>query len=63
MKVMELTRNELIELKINYLAEMQDGEVSFGEMAEADLIVSDATIFDYYGNIDFVKDDFFCNIA
>ena len=71
--VTELTRDEMRELKERYLIELANegryAEVlgvdwdapSWGEMAEADAIVPDDVIFEQYGHISFVEDDFFCN--
>ena len=60
MKVTELSRDELIELKQRYLMEKRDeaheDEPSYGELAIVDELISDDEIY-----IDFVKDDFFCN--
>lgn len=65
MKVEELSREQLVELKQNYLTELSDkrnGEgVSYWELANADELVSDEEIFDYYAGTDFVPEDFFCS--
>ena len=58
MKVTELTREQLAELKRNYLIETRDG-VSWGELADADELVPDALVFEVYAGTDFVPDDFF----
>lgn len=57
MTVKELNRDQMIQLKQDYLCETR-GDVSYGELADADEIVSDEQMFDYYGGIDFVEDDF-----
>lgn len=57
MTVKELNRDQMIQLKQDYLCEIR-GDVSYGELADADEIVSDEQMFDYYGGIDFVEDDF-----
>lgn len=57
MSVYELSKNQLIELKQNYLCEVQKN-VSYGELCDADNIVSDEEIFSEYGNVEFSKDDF-----
>ena len=66
MTVKELTREELQELKINMLDEfLQDEEnrnISYGEIADIDELVTDESVFKEYENTSFVKDDFFCNI-
>lgn len=74
MYVCNLPRDCLIELKMNYMAElakegmfgkvMYDDETitepSMGDYAEADNVIPDDFIFGHYDGIDFVKDDFFC---
>lgn len=60
MKVTELSRDELTELKERYYMERNDN-VSYGELAAIDELVSDKEIFEEYSDICFVKDDFFCN--
>lgn len=57
MSVYELSNNQLIELKQHYLCEIQEN-VSYGELCDADNIVSDEEIFSEYGNVEFSKDDF-----
>ena len=44
MSVYELSKNQLIELKQNYLCEVQKN-VSYGELCDADNIISDKEIF------------------
>ena len=56
MTVKELNREQLIILKGYYLS--KDGDVSYGELAAADEIVSDEIIFEEYKNTDFVEEDF-----
>lgn len=62
MKVTELNREQLIQLKQDYLCEIADkrnGETpSYYELANADETVTDAEIFDYYAGIHFVPEDF-----
>lgn len=66
MTVRELTREELQELKINmldeYLQEEENRNISYGEIADIDELVTDESVFKEYENTSFVKDDFFCNI-
>lgn len=57
MSVYKLSNNQLIELKQHYLCEIQEN-VSYGELCDADNIVSDEEIFSEYGNVEFSKDDF-----
>ena len=65
MKVTELSRDELIELKQRYLMEQREeaheDEPSYGELAIVDELISDDEIFAEFDYIDFEKDDFFCN--
>ena len=58
MSVYELSKNQLIELKQNYLCEVQKN-VQYGELCDADNIISDEEIFNEYGNVEFSEDDFF----
>lgn len=72
MYVTELTRDQLVELKQKYMAELVNegmfaeimdrdyDEPSYGDLAEADDIISDDFIFEHYAGIYFVPDDFFC---
>lgn len=65
MKVTELNREELTELKERYYMEKMEelGEgVSYGELASINELVKDEEIFKAYDHINFVKDDFFCNV-
>ena len=57
MSVYELSKNQLIELKQNYLCEVQKN-VSYGELCDADNIISDEEIFQTYSCTDFSSEDF-----
>lgn len=59
MSVYELSKNQLIELKQNYLCEVQKN-VSYGELCDADNIISDEEIFQVYSCMDFSSEDFMC---
>ena len=59
MSVYELSKNQLIELKQNYLCEVQKN-VSYGELCDADNIISDEEIFQAYSCTDFSLDVFMC---
>ena len=59
MSVKDLTREQLIELKQRYYTE-RNGNVSYGELADIDNLVSDNEIFEEYGYITFVEEDFLC---
>lgn len=75
MNVKELNRDQLKELKERYLVELADEgkfakvmgcdyhEPSWGDMAQADSLVSDETIFERYSGTDFTDDDFSCSRA
>ena len=60
MSVKDLTREQLIELKQRYYIERNEN-VSYGELADIDNLVSDDEIFEEYGDITFVAEDFLCN--
>lgn len=63
MDVHELSRDQLTELKGNYICEKNEerGEgTSWGEIADADEIISDAEIFEAYAGYEFGNDDFSC---
>lgn len=67
MRVTELNRDELDELKQTYASELVDsGEyedvvgISYGELADS-IVIPDNVIFDHFDGIDFTEDDFFCN--
>lgn len=62
MGVRELSREELIELKQNFYCNELGNNASYGELADIDNIVTDEEIFNFYDYVDFVKDDFFCNM-
>jgi hypothetical protein len=66
MTVQELDREQLIELKQAYITEKNDevGEgTSWGELADADDIISDKEIFVRYDGYTFTNDDFFCSVG
>ena len=73
MDVHDLSREQLIELKQNYLTQLADegsfaevldvdyDEPSYRDIAMADEIVPDCVIFKNYEGVCFVPDDFFCS--
>jgi len=77
MDVTELTREQLSELKCNYMTELVNegtfaevmncdyNEPSCDDIANADELISDEFIMEHYAGINFVNDDFFCttNVA
>ena len=58
MTVHELSRDQLDELKQNYVFETVENP-SYGELADS-VGIPDEVVFDYYAGIRFVNDDFFC---
>lgn len=72
MKVTELNTEQIVELKQHYMTELVNegtfaevmnrdyDEPSYGDLADADELISDDFIFEHYDGIDFVQDDFFC---
>ena len=61
MSVKELNRDQLVELKQNILC--QRASTSWGELVEADSIVSDEEVFAEYEGTTFSPDDFECSAA
>lgn len=72
MDVRDLSREQLVELKGNYLTQLANegiyasvlnvdyDEPSYWDLANADEIVPDDVVFTAYEGFDFVPDDFFC---
>ena len=62
MSVKDLNREQLQQLKIHYLDELlckeENRNISYGEMANIDEIVTDEEIYDEYSMYYFVKEDF-----
>lgn len=61
MTVNELSRDELIELKQKYYSK-KEGNISYGEMATVDRLVTDEEIFSAFENVEFTEENFFCNL-
>lgn len=59
MTVYDLTEDEKRELKCQYLAGKYEKDLSYGEIANIDLLVSDCEIEEVYENYCFSADDFF----
>lgn len=57
MKVTELSRDQLVELKQHYLCDTSY-HVYTSELADADNIISDEEIFEEYADTEFTEDDF-----
>lgn len=72
MDVHDLSRDQLVELKQNYLSELADegsfaevmdcdyNEPSYWDLANADDIVPDDVVYRQFEGTHFVNDDFFC---
>lgn len=75
MDVRELSKDQMLELKQNYLTKLADegsyaevmncdyNEPSYHDLANADEIVPDDVIFREYEGIHFVMDDFWCTAS
>lgn len=67
MSVYELNRDQIVELKQNYLEEYlshwadEDETISYDNLMDADELIPDETIFEAYEGIIFTEDDFFCS--
>lgn len=57
MNVFHLSKKQIKILKGMYLSEIQP-DISWGELANADKIVSDKEIYEHYANTDFCDEDF-----
>ena len=58
MTLKELSEEQKLELKQAFLT--RDRDVSFGELADADELVTDEELEKEYGGTEFTQDDFFC---
>lgn len=64
MKVTELTRDQFIELKQTLLIDRNNAQgegTSYGELAEADSLISDGEVYEGYAGINFSESDFACS--
>lgn len=59
MTVRELSREQLEILKQDYFVQRHEEGISYEEMVNIDNLVSDDEVFDYYGDVWFVEEDFF----
>lgn len=59
MRIGDLNRNQLVELKQAYLCEMYD-YVYWAQLARADELVSDEEVIAAYRGITFTNEDFVC---
>lgn len=63
MKLSELSADQKLELKQNLLEKKNEAKgegTSYGELADAGQLVTDAELEAEYGNTEFTGDDFFC---
>lgn len=58
MNILELSKRQKEELKQRLYCEKNEN-ASYGELANINELVSDKELFEEYGHIDFVEDDFF----
>lgn len=66
MNVTDLSRDQLIELKGDYICTRNDeqGERTYwSDFADADELVSDEEVYEVYADVDFVNDDFMCSMG
>ena len=63
MTVHELNRDQLVELKQNYLTHWAYGNdpLDYNVLMDADELIPDETIFEAYEGTIFTEDDFFCS--
>lgn len=59
MKVTELSKDQLTQLKERYYNDKHPEGVSYGELAIINQLVSDTDVIEAYEGVDFVEDDFF----
>lgn len=63
MKLSDLSSEQKLELKQNLLEKKNEAKgegTSYGELADADQLVTDAELEAEYGNTEFTDDDFCC---
>ena len=63
MNVNDLSRDQKVELKQTMLENVLGRQPSWGDLADADDIVSDEQLNDEYGGTKFCDDDFFCSCS
>jgi len=61
MNVNDLSRDQKIELKQVMLESVFGRQPSWGDLADADDIVSDRLLDEEFGDTEFCDDDFFCS--
>ena len=63
MSVKELNRDQKTELKQAYYSQKDDESMSYWELANIDLLVSDEELYDEFEGVSFTEDDFFCTAS
>lgn len=66
MKLSDLSADQKLELKQNLLEKKNEAKgegTSYGELADADQLVTDAELEAEYGNTEFTGDDFCCTAS
>ena len=58
MKISQLNVEQLEQVKVHYWTEKNGENISYGEIANIDNLVSNEEIFEAYGHMDFTEDDF-----
>ena len=58
MKVKQLNREQLQQLKVQFREELDGKPLSYYEIANIDDIVSDGEVYSWYEGIEFVDEDF-----
>lgn len=61
MNITELNREQIVELKQGYLIQQADENgfsPSWGELANADELITDDEVIDFFGSVEFSDDDF-----
>lgn len=61
MKIIELNREQIVELKQGYMIQQADENgtsPSWGELANADELITDAEVIEVFGSVEFSDDDF-----
>lgn len=72
MTVRNLNRKQLVEIKQNYLSQLEEEGIlqemieeeslSYDVLSRADEIVPDNVIWEHYDGITFTEEDFFCSL-
>ena len=60
--IAELNKEELNELRVEYLAHKQGDSISYEQMYNIENYVSNQELFNEYNHYVFSEEDFFCNV-